>query len=155
MFCELGGEFVDTYNEDIRKLGKELGVEMQNLTTEGGDELYFFKGVFHMPNDMIDPKKKTGAFVPIAKQIAKDAGKLTDKHDNWTAYARKLNALQNKIDMKQGFAHVARRQRRRDHAGLRCSGGAQTQSFDTVIQAAAGQRSRRSESQCEQAEMHP
>jgi len=104
MFCELGGEFVDTYNEDIRKLGKELGVEMQNLTTEGGDELYFFKGVFHMPNDMIDPKKKTGAFVPIAKQIAKDAGKLTDKHDNWTAYARKLNALQNKIDMKQGFA---------------------------------------------------
>src|SRR5690349_17304903 len=113
MFCELGGEFVDTYNEDIRKLGKELGVEMQNLTTEGGDELYFFKGVFHMPNDMIDPKKKTGAFVPIAKQIAKDAGKLTDKYDHWTAYARKLNALQNKIDMKQGFAHVARRQRRR------------------------------------------
>jgi hypothetical protein len=33
MFCELGGEFVYTYNEDIRKLGKELGVEMQNLTT--------------------------------------------------------------------------------------------------------------------------
>ncbi len=91
MFCELGGEFVDTDHEDLQQLGKELGVEMQNLTTEGGDDLYFFKGVFHEPKDMLDPKKKSGAFVPIARQIAKDAGKLTDKHDNWTSYAEKLD----------------------------------------------------------------
>ena len=31
---------------------------------------------------MIDPAKKSGAFAPIAKQIAKDAAKLTDKNDN-------------------------------------------------------------------------
>ena len=44
MFCELGGELVDTNHEDLQKLGSELGVEMQKLTTEGGDELYFFNG---------------------------------------------------------------------------------------------------------------
>jgi monoamine oxidase len=101
MFCELGGEFVDTDHEDLQKLGKELGVEMQNLTTEGGDDLYFFKGVFHTPNDMIDPKKKTGAFAPIAKQIAKDTDKLTDKNDNWTAYARKLDQTTLKDYLEQ------------------------------------------------------
>jgi 2-polyprenyl-6-methoxyphenol hydroxylase-like FAD-dependent oxidoreductase len=59
MFCELGGEFVDTGHEDLQKLGAELGVEMQKLATEGeGEDLYFFKGVFHTPKDMIDPEKK-------------------------------------------------------------------------------------------------
>jgi len=100
MFCELGGEFVDTGHEDLQQLGKELGVEMQNLTTDGGDDLYFFKG-FHTPNDMIDPKKKTGAFGPIAEQIAKDAKKLTDKHDNWTSLATKLDQTSLKDYLEQ------------------------------------------------------
>jgi len=62
MFCELGGEFVDTNHEDLQKLGSELGVEMQKLAAEGdGENLYFFKGVFHTPTDMIDSEKQTGA----------------------------------------------------------------------------------------------
>ena len=74
MFCELGGEFVDTSHEDLQKLAAELGVEMQKLAAEGdGEDLYFFQGAFHTPKDMIDPAKKTGAFAPIAKQIAEDA----------------------------------------------------------------------------------
>jgi monoamine oxidase len=101
MFCELGGEFVDTDHEDLQNLGKELGVEMENLTINGGDDLYFFKGVFHTPNDMIDPKKKSGAFGPIAKQIAKDAAKLTDKSDNWTHYAGKLDGTSLKDYLEQ------------------------------------------------------
>ena len=45
MFCELGGEFVDTNHEDLQKLGAELGVEMQKLAAEGdGEDLYFFRG---------------------------------------------------------------------------------------------------------------
>ena len=45
MFCELGGEFVDTNHEDLQKLGTKLGVEMQKLATEGdGEDLYFFGG---------------------------------------------------------------------------------------------------------------
>ena len=102
MFCELGGEFVDTDHEDLQKLGKELGVEMQKLAADtDGDDLYFFKGVFHTPTDMIDPKKKSGAFAPIAKQIAKDAAKLTDKDDNWTAHARKLDNTSLKAYLEQ------------------------------------------------------
>ena len=91
MFCELGGELVDTGHEDLQKLAAEVGVDVQNLTTEGGDELYFFQGAFHTPKDMIDPAKKTGAFAPIAKQIAADADKLTNKDEEWTPYARKLD----------------------------------------------------------------
>ena len=87
MFCELGGEFVDTDHEDLQTLGDEHGVEMQKLATRARRGLYFFRDKFHTPTDMIDPAKKTGAFAPIAKQIAKDAGKLTDKNDNWTTYA--------------------------------------------------------------------
>jgi monoamine oxidase len=101
MFCELGGEFVDTDHEDLQKLAKDVGVEMENLTVDGGDDLYFFKGVFHTPKDMIDPAKKTGAFAPIAKQIAKDAAKLTDKDDNWTAHARKLDNVSLKAYLEQ------------------------------------------------------
>jgi monoamine oxidase len=101
VFCELGGEFVDTDHEDLQKLASEVGVEMQNLTTDGGDDLYFFKGVFHTPTDMIDPAKKSGAFAPIAKRIAKDADKLTDSHDNWTSYAGKLDRMSLKDYLEQ------------------------------------------------------
>lgn len=102
MFCELGGEFVDTNHEDLQKLGSELGVEMQKLAAEGdGEDLYFFKGVFHTPTDMIDREKQTGAFAPIAAQIAEDADKLTDDDDNWTDYARKLDEMSLKDYLEQ------------------------------------------------------
>jgi monoamine oxidase len=102
MFCELGGEFVDTNHEDLQKLASDVGVEMQKLATEGdGEDLYFFGGVFHTPNDMIDPEKQTGAFVPIAKQIADDAAKLTDAEDNWTDHARKLDDTSLKAYLEQ------------------------------------------------------
>jgi monoamine oxidase len=92
MFCELGGEFVDTNHEDLQKLASDLGVEMQKLATEGeGEDLYFFKGAFHTPKEMIDPEKQTGAFAPIAKRIAEDAEQLTDEDENWTDYARELD----------------------------------------------------------------
>jgi monoamine oxidase len=102
MFCELGGEFVDTNHEDLQKLGAELGVEMQRLATEGeGEDLYFFRGAFHTPKDMVDPATKSGAFAPIAEQIAEDAEKLTDKDDNWTKYARKLDRMSLKAYLEQ------------------------------------------------------
>ena len=102
MFCELGGEFVDTNHEDLQKLGAELGVEMQKLATEGeGEDLYFFGGAFHTPKEMVDPEKQTGAFAPIAKRIAVDADKLTDAEENWTSYARKLDRRNLKDYLEQ------------------------------------------------------
>jgi monoamine oxidase len=102
MFCELGGEFVDTNHEDLRKLAAELGVELQKLAAEGdGEDLYFFKGKFHTPKEMIDPEKQSGAFAPIAKKIAADAEKLTDKNEDWTRYARKLDNMSLKAYLEQ------------------------------------------------------
>ncbi|HLC08839.1 MAG TPA: NAD(P)/FAD-dependent oxidoreductase [Methyloceanibacter sp.] len=102
MFCELGGEFVDTNHEDLQKLATELGVELQKLAAEGdGEDLYFFKNQFHTPKEMVDPEKQTGAFAPIAKRIAADAAKLTDSDDNWTAYARKLDRRNLKDYLEQ------------------------------------------------------
>jgi monoamine oxidase len=102
MFCELGGEFVDTNHEDLQKLGSELGVEMQKLAAEGdGEDLYFFKGMFHTPTEMLDPEKQTGAVVPVANQIAEDADKLTDDDDNWTDFARKLDEISLKDNLEQ------------------------------------------------------
>jgi monoamine oxidase len=102
MFCELGGELVDSNHVDLQTLAKEVGVEMQALySADEYDDLYFFKGVFHTPKDMIDPANKNGAFAPIGKQIAKDAGRITDKHDNWTAYATKLDNTSLKDYLEQ------------------------------------------------------
>ncbi|MGD9502877.1 MAG: flavin monoamine oxidase family protein [Methyloceanibacter sp.] len=102
MFCELGGEFVDTNHEDLQALGAELGVEMQKLATEGeGEDLYFFGGKFHTPKEMVDPATKSGAFAPIAEQIAADADKLTDDDDNWTKHARKLDRMSLKAYLER------------------------------------------------------
>lgn len=102
MFCELGGEFVDTNHEDLQTLATELGVEMQKLAAEGdGEDLYFFGEKFHTPKEMLDPETQKGAFAPMAKQIAKDADKLTDDDDNWTSYARKLDRKSLKDYLEQ------------------------------------------------------
>jgi monoamine oxidase len=101
MFCELGGEFVDTDQEEIQSLSKELGLKMQLLDVGGGEDLYFFGGKWYTPKDMLDPKKRKGAFVPIAKQVAADAGKLTDKNDEWTDYAQELDKMSLKAYLDQ------------------------------------------------------
>ena len=102
MFCELGGEFVDTNHEDLQKLATEVGVEMEKLAAEGdGEDLYFFGGKFHTPKEMLDPETQKGAFAPIAQQIAKDADRLTDDDDNWTSYAGKLDRRSLKDYLQQ------------------------------------------------------
>jgi monoamine oxidase len=105
MFCELGGLFVDTGHEDLITLAGELGIEMQKLAGEGED-LYYFGGAFHTPNDMIEAAKQTGAFAPIAEKIAADAEKLTDKDENWTEYAHELDqkSLKAYLDELRGKA---------------------------------------------------
>ncbi len=107
MFCELGGLFVDTGHEDLITLAKELGVEMQKLAGEGeGEDLYYFGGAFHTPNDMIDAAKQTGAFAPIAEKIGADAEQLLDKDENWTEFAHELDkkSLKAYLDELRGKA---------------------------------------------------
>lgn len=103
MFCELGGELVDTNHEDLSSLADELGLELQALSgaEDFGDDLYYFGGKFYTPRDMIDPEKGTGAFAPIATQIAQDAEKLLDEQGNWTDHARSLDATSLKRYLAQ------------------------------------------------------
>jgi hypothetical protein len=85
----------------LRKLACELGVELQKLAVEGeGEDLYFFNGVFHTLKDMVDPVSKTGAFAPMATQIAADLKKLTDKDKNWT-YRRRAHRLYEQRHQKR------------------------------------------------------
>ena len=45
MFCELGGELVDSGHTDLMDLARELGVEIQELKgKDTGADLYFFAG---------------------------------------------------------------------------------------------------------------
>jgi monoamine oxidase len=91
MFCELGGELVDTGHKDLRNLCAEFGIEMQKLDVEGGEDLYFFNGCFRTLKDIIDPQAHCGAFAPIVQQIGDDADKLYTDDDKWTAHARWLD----------------------------------------------------------------
>jgi monoamine oxidase len=76
MFCELGGELVDTNHEDLITLARELGVEIQEL--KGGDkgvELYFFGGKHYTEKQLIP------AFQSLASKLAADKGTIYEKEN--------------------------------------------------------------------------
>ena len=61
MFCELGGELVDSNHKDLIKLAHELGVEIQKLKEgDSGVEYYHFEGKIRTDKDLIP------AFEPLA-----------------------------------------------------------------------------------------
>ncbi len=91
MFCELGGEFVDTGHEDIRKLCAELGLKLQDLgKDESGKELYFFEGKYFTPDDLAGNKEKRGEISRLATRIAQDQLNL-EKDNEWTDKAKELD----------------------------------------------------------------
>jgi len=88
MFCELGGELVDSNHKDLIELAKELGVEIQELKEgDSGVEYYHFEGKIRTDKDLIP------AFEPLAKQLAQDADGLVDKEKNYTDKARKFDRI--------------------------------------------------------------
>jgi monoamine oxidase len=95
MFCELGGELVDTGHEALISLAKELGVGVQRLVPENAPsaDVYDIAGVVHRGRDMIDPATGTGAFAKIAAVIARDQDSLLTADDEWTPRARALDAM--------------------------------------------------------------
>lgn len=89
-FCELGGELVDTNHEALRTLAAELGVEIQRVAPEGGQEFYHVNGRFYAQGNMIGADGQ-GAFARLAPRIAEDQAKLLDAEENWTDHARALD----------------------------------------------------------------
>lgn len=92
-FCELGGELVDANHTALRTLASELGVEIQRVAPEGGEEFYYLDGRLRTQRDMIDPATGRGAFARLAARIAEDQNALLDAQENWTAHARELDAI--------------------------------------------------------------
>ena len=97
MFCERGGELVDSNHKDLLHLLHEFGICRQKLDcANGGEDLYFFEGEFRTKKDLLGPKQ-SGAFRPILKQIGDDAGNLYCDCDDptgeykWTAHASELD----------------------------------------------------------------
>jgi monoamine oxidase len=88
MFCELGGELVDTNHEDLIALAGELGVEIQEL--KGGDagvDLYYFGGKYYTDKELIP------AFEPFAKKLATDFEGILDAEEEFTEKAGKFDKI--------------------------------------------------------------
>src|SRR6478672_10458738 len=103
MFCERGGEFVDSNHCDLMNLVCELGLKTQEFEGEG-ETLYFFKGAFRTDKGLLDPDTQCGAYVPIAKRILKDRGehwRRLKAHKHWTAHARELDNTSLKKYLEQ------------------------------------------------------
>lgn len=89
MFCELGGELVDTNHTALIHLAKELGVGIQHLKDgkETGSDYYVLGGKIRTDADLIP------AFAPLAKRIAADAEGLYDAKGEFTDKARALDKV--------------------------------------------------------------
>jgi monoamine oxidase len=88
MFCELGGELVDSDHEDLKTLAGELGVEIQELKgKDSGIDLYFFGGKHYTDKELIP------LFEPFAKKLAADNKDLYDDDENFTAKAKKFDRM--------------------------------------------------------------
>jgi monoamine oxidase len=69
MFCELGGELIDTDHKDVRALCKELGLEIQDLRPfDVGVE----PDLFHFGGRVYTQKELLPAFKPLASALARD-----------------------------------------------------------------------------------
>ncbi len=93
-FAELGGEFIAPGHAALITLCRELGVDLQRLDQEGAPaaDIFDVQGV-RLGEDLIDPARGTGAFVPVAVRIAADQAALLDGQGGWTQRARDLDAL--------------------------------------------------------------
>lgn len=93
-FAELGGEFLAPGHAALITLCRELGVDLQRLDIDGAPAADIFDvGGVRLGEDLIDPVKGTGAFVPVAVRIAADQAALLDAQGGWTQRARDLDAL--------------------------------------------------------------
>ena len=88
MFCELGGELVDSNHADLIALAGELGVGIQELKgVDKGVDLYFFGGKVYADEQLIP------LFQPFAKKLAADVSAIYDSEDNFTDKAREFDRV--------------------------------------------------------------
>jgi monoamine oxidase len=88
---ELGGEFIDSAHKTMLSLAKEMGLEvvdLQELDKGLTEEIWFFN------NRKIEFSELAQAFVPLAKQIAKDVERIGDfNYRNASPIAKALDSI--------------------------------------------------------------
>jgi monoamine oxidase len=100
MFCELGGELVDTDHEALIALAGELGVEIQELKAEDkGVDLYYIGGK-HYSDEQLIP-----AFQPFSAKLAADLKTIYDDKDELIAEPA---ARFDKMSIEQYLAEAGR-----------------------------------------------
>src|ERR1043166_8178038 len=88
MFCELGGELVDSNHADLITLAGELGVGIQELkSSDNGADLYFFGGKHYSDKELIP------AFEPFATKLAADLEDLYDAEEKFTDKAARFDRI--------------------------------------------------------------
>jgi len=88
MFCELGGELVDSNHTALIRLAREFDVDIQPLRRgEKGVDLYFIGGERFTDADLLP------AYANLAARIAADAAGLWDAQGQPTEKARRLDRL--------------------------------------------------------------
>lgn len=88
MFCELGGELVDSNHHDLITLATDLGVDIQELKgVDKGSDIYFFGGK-HYSDEQLIP-----LFQPFARKLAADLEGVYDKKENFTAKAQAFDKI--------------------------------------------------------------
>lgn len=88
MFCELGGELVDSNHADLLGLAGELGVGIQELKgVDKGVDTYFFGGKHYTDEELIP------LFQPFAKKLAADLEGLYDAEETFTDKATRFDRM--------------------------------------------------------------
>jgi monoamine oxidase len=89
MFCEIGGELVDSGHTALRRLAAEIGVGIQSLKTghATGTEYYLIEGRRYTDADLLP------AFAPLARRIAGDAAGLYTADGDFTDKARAFDRM--------------------------------------------------------------
>jgi len=88
MFCELGGELVDSNHADLITLAGELGLEIQELKgVDQGHDLYFFGDKAWADEQLIT------AFQPFARSLAIDVDAIFDEQDEPTEKGRAFDRM--------------------------------------------------------------
>jgi monoamine oxidase len=106
MFCELGGELVDTNHKPLIDLAGELGVGIQRVKPAhgGGEDLYAIGGRVHAEHELL--RHGRGAFLPIARRIARDKQQLIGEGEAWSDHARRLDTMSIAGYLAQFRGHV-------------------------------------------------
>lgn len=77
MFCEKGGEWIDSTHHHIIDMAHELGLQVQDISKKRGQgqDAYYFGGAYYGNDAFWNPAAQTGAYAALAAYIAEDAKK--------------------------------------------------------------------------------